>query len=77
MKELHVWGASWCPQCKPFKDSLRHNGVEFIERDADAEHQEAFGLNVRSLPTSIILEDGVETKRVVGNNFSRVIEEMA
>lgn len=77
MKEVQVWGASWCPQCKPFKDSLRRQGITFVERDADKEQEEAIKLNIRSLPTTIIFENGSEKTRIVGNQPSSVAEELA
>lgn len=75
MKEVIVFGATWCGACKALKATLSQRDFKFEYVDAD-ENMEALGeKGIRSLPTTLILEDGVEVKRVVGNKPKEIIGE--
>ena len=66
---MKYFTAAWCAPCKLFKPvmneiSLEGYSVQFInidqQQDLTAKH------NVRSVPTVIIEEDGIEVDRFVG-----------
>jgi thioredoxin 1 len=68
MKQLLYFSAPWCNPCKVFKpvmESLRSEmSITFI--DVDASPQSAQTWNVRSVPTTIVVKNGMEIGRVVG-----------
>jgi thioredoxin 1 len=68
MKQIIFFGASWCGPCKAFKpvmESLQSEmSITFI--DVDSSPQTATQYNVRSVPTTILVENGMEKGRFVG-----------
>ena len=70
MRHVLYFTADWCHPCqrtKPITDELKRDGlVDFIYIDADTELDllEKFGL--KSVPTYILIEDGLEIKRMNG-----------
>jgi len=74
MKKVQVWSAAWCPQCGPFKDGLTRNGVEFEVMDADTLQDKAVELGIRSLPTTLIIENDTEIARIPGPHLVKVME---
>ena len=68
MKQILYFSAPWCGPCRAFKplmESLQSEmSITFI--DVDTSPQSAQTWNVRSVPTTIIVKNGMETGRVVG-----------
>ena len=68
MKQVLYFSAPWCGPCRAFKplmESLQTEmSITFI--DVDSSPQTAQQYNVRSVPTTIILENGVEKHRLIG-----------
>ena len=69
MKTMKYFSATWCGQCKAFKPVMNEiagegYSIEFI--DVDQEQNKAVKYNVRSVPTTVIEENGVEVTRFVG-----------
>jgi thiol-disulfide isomerase/thioredoxin len=62
--------AEWCNPCertRPVAEELRRDGViDFIFVDADTELELLQKFGVKSIPTYILLEDGLEVKRMNG-----------
>ena len=69
MKTAKYFSATWCGPCKQFKpimQELADEGfdVEFI--DGDENKQMAIDANIRSIPTTLIMDGMVEVNRIVG-----------
>ena len=70
MKTMKYFSATWCGPCKSFKPVMNEIAgegyhVEFI--DIDNMSDLASKYNVRSVPTVVIEEGGVEVDRIVGS----------
>ena len=69
MKTAKYFSATWCgpwKQFKPIMQELSNEGydIEFI--DGDENRDLAIEYNIRSIPTTIIEEEGKEINRLVG-----------
>jgi len=68
MKQVLYFSAPHCAPCRSFKpvmESLQTEmSITFI--DVDSSPQTAQQYNVRSVPTTIVLDNGAEIGRVVG-----------
>jgi thioredoxin-like negative regulator of GroEL len=68
MKQLLYFSAGYCQPCKQFKpvmESLQSEmSITFI--DVETSSQTAQQYNVRSVPTTILIENGFEKGRLVG-----------
>ena len=71
MKQVIYFSAKWCTACQattPIVESIKKSGmaqVMIVDVDYDVSLTEQY--NVRSVPTTVILEDGNEIKRHVGS----------
>lgn len=74
MTEVIVFSAAWCSNCQPFKKALEQQGIKFESVDVDEQEERVASLSIRGLPTTLILEDGVEIKRIAGNKVKEVVE---
>ena len=69
MKTAKYFTATWCGPCKAFKQVMNeiiNEGHSVQILDIDANEAMARQYNVRSVPTTIIEENGVEVDRFVG-----------
>ncbi len=68
MKQILYFSAPWCGPCKMFKPVMESLSselpIQFI--DVDTSPQTAAQYNVRSVPTTVVVKDGMEMGRVVG-----------
>jgi thioredoxin 1 len=62
--------AEWCNPCKktrPVAEELKREGtIDFIFVDVDFEPELVERFGVKTIPTFILLQDGLETKRMNG-----------
>ena len=70
MKTMKYFSATWCGPCKVFKPVMTEiagegHSVQFI--DIDQQQDLAAKYNVRSVPTTVIEENGIEVDRIVGS----------
>tara|TARA_R110000782_G_scaffold9296_1_gene30026 strand:- start:950 stop:1195 length:246 start_codon:yes stop_codon:yes gene_type:complete len=70
MKTMKYFSATWCGPCKTFKPIMNEiagegYSVQFI--DIDQQQDLAARYNVRSVPTTIIEENGIEVDRIIGS----------
>ena len=69
MKIAKYFSAAWCGPCKQFKpimDEIAGDGysIEFIDVDNEQNKAEKYG--VRSVPTVVIEDNGIEVDRFIG-----------
>ena len=69
MKTAKYFSATWCGPCKVFKPVMNEiagegYSVQFI--DVDESQDLAVKHSIRSVPTTIIEENGVEVDRIIG-----------
>ena len=67
---MKYFSATWCGPCKTFKPVMNEvagegHSVQFI--DVDQQQDLAARYNVRSVPTTIIEQDGIEVDRIIGS----------
>ena len=73
MKQVLYFSAPWCGPCrmiKPMMQQLQSQmSITFIDADASAETCKTW--NVRSIPTVIVIKNGVEIARQVGTSITK------
>ena len=69
MKQVLYFSAEWCGPCKMIKPILNklqsQMSITFIDADVSAETCAKW--NVRNVPTLLVVNNGVETGRLVGS----------
>jgi len=68
MKQILYFTASWCGPCRtlgPIIESLKGQ-ISYRKLDIDNEQDLAIQYKVRSVPTLVLIENGVEKNRMVG-----------
>lgn len=70
MSHVLYFTAEWCNPCartRPVAEDLKRDGlIDFIFVDADSETELVENFGIRSVPTYILVNDGVEVKRMNG-----------
>lgn len=70
MTHVLYFTAEWCNPCqktKPVAEKLRRDGIiDFLFIDVDTEIQLVNKFSIKSVPTFILLKDGLEVKRTTG-----------
>jgi len=78
MKTAKYFSATWCGPCKTFKpimQELATQGYQIGFFDVDQNSDMASKYNVRSVPTTIIEENGVVVDTIIGvSNKTRIME---
>jgi len=79
MKTVKYFSAVWCGPCQTFKPTMKElasegYNIEFI--DVDEQGDAAVEYNVRSVPTTVIVENGVEVNRLIGAQTKRRVIEV-
>ena len=75
---MKYFSATWCGPCKAFKPVINEiagegYSIQFI--DIDQQQDLAAKYNVRSVPTVVIEENGVEVDRFVGGQAKHMVLE--
>jgi thioredoxin 1 len=81
VRHILYFTADWCNPCKkvkPIVEELNRESadVKFQVIDADLELELVKSFEVRSVPTFIVLEDGVEIKRTSGAQTREQLESL-
>jgi thioredoxin 1 len=70
MSHVLYFTAEWCNPCqrtRPIAEDLKRDGViDFIFVDADSEPELIEQFAIKSVPTYVLIKDGLEVKRMVG-----------
>ena len=78
MKQLWYFSAPWCGPCKmfgPTMDRVSSQGIQVNKINIDYEADAVTKYGVRSVPTTILVENGKELRRFVGaKSENQVIE---
>ena len=76
MKKIVRFTASWCGPCQMLAKTLEEVDsklpIEVIDIDVHPEIAAEFG--IRGVPTLVIVEDNIPSKRIVGNKTKQEIE---
>lgn len=76
MKKVLRFTASWCGPCKMLAKTLEevetNIPIEVIDIDVNPEIATEFG--IRSVPTLVLMEDNMASKRLVGNKTIQELE---
>jgi thioredoxin 1 len=80
VRHILYFTADWCNPCKKVKPIVeelnRDSSVKFQFIDVDQELEMAKNMNVSSVPTFIVVEDGSEVKRAVGAQTREQLQEL-
>jgi thioredoxin len=80
VKVVYYFTADWCNPCKktrPIVEEMnRETQIKFQIIDVDSELDLAKKFEIRSVPTFILLEDGIEIKRNIGAQNREQLEEL-
>lgn len=70
MSHVLYFTAEWCNPCqrtRPVAEELKRDGlIDFIFVDVDTETELLEQFGIKSVPTYILLKDGLEVKRMSG-----------
>ena len=70
MSHILYFTAEWCNPCqrtRPVAEDLKRDGlVDFVFVDADSETELVQRFGIKSIPTYILIKDGLEVKRMNG-----------
>jgi len=76
MKKMLRFTASWCGPCKMLAKTLEQIEtdipIEVIDIDVHPELATEFG--IRSVPTLVMMEENMATKRLIGNKTIQELE---
>ena len=80
MRHILYFTADWCNPCKKVKPIVeelnRDSAVKFQFIDVDQEIEMAKDMNVRSIPTFIVIDNGSEVKRSTGAQTKEQLERL-
>lgn len=82
MKTIYYFTADWCNPCKKTKPIVEEinreqNNVHFQMIDVDDNFDLVERFSVKSVPTFILFEEGLEKNRMVGSQTREELEKFA
>ena len=76
MKKVMYFGAGWCKPCAVVKPMILKVVPDVVVVDVDRQADVAKAYGVKSLPTILVMDNGVETHRFVGLVSERKVKEV-
>jgi thioredoxin 1 len=78
MKQVLYFSASWCNPCKAFRPLVEsmQNEIPITFIDVDASPQTSDQYNIRSVPTIVVVQNGMEIGRAVGTKTKEEIRSL-
>ena len=77
---IYYFTADWCNPCKKVKPIVeemnRENTIKFQMIDVDSEIELVKKFEIRSVPTFILIENGIEIKRTSGAQTREQLQEL-
>lgn len=80
MKTVYYFTADWCQPCKrtkPIVEELNREqstaGFQIIDVDDNSDLVKTF--NIKSVPTFILFEEGIEKNRIIGGQTREQLED--
>jgi len=80
MKTVYYFTADWCQPCKktrPIVEELNREqttaGFQIIDVDDNSDLVKSFG--IRSVPTFILFDNGIEKNRIIGGQTKEQLED--
>lgn len=66
--KFECFSAAWCPNCGVLKNSLDEANIQYevVDCDSDEGMSRAAALGIRGLPTTVISQNGVVVRQIVG-----------
>jgi len=79
MKTVYYFTADWCQPCKRTKPIVQELNREqtiagFQIIDVDDNHDLVKSFNIKSVPTFILFENGIEKNRIIGGQTREQLE---
>lgn len=76
MKKVLKFQATWCGPCKAMSKTLENVQTDVLieEVDIDENSELTTQYGIRGVPTLVMLQDGVEVKRLVGAKNKEELE---
>ena len=73
MKQILYFSAEWCGPCKMIKPQIQQlqSQMSIMFIDADAKPETCKTWNVRNVPTLLVIQNGVERGRLIGNSITK------
>ena len=73
MKQVLYFSAEWCGPCKMIKPMMQQlqSQISITFIDADASPETCKTWSVRSIPTVLVIKNGVEIGRQVGTSITK------
>ncbi len=79
MNPVYYFTADWCNPCKKVRPIVEEINRESINKfkiiDVDSEMELVKRFEIRSVPTFILLKDGIEIKRITGAQTREQLED--
>lgn len=68
MKQILYFSATWCGPCKMYAPTINEaaSSINIQKIDVDQNQQLSQQYNIRSVPTLVLVENGVEKSRLTG-----------